>query len=161
MNNMFNWMKPKNWGLVKVYRDFENFADWRKVINTEQANPGSKYNKWKLEHSLLYDVFLTITLDEGDNQLPEIAKRTKVLETLNPLNRYLDEELGFAGSLSIELNQYEDAEKNLTLSYFIVYRFIFEKFSLKWLTKVLFFSAIILFFILHFQLYPLVISKFK
>ena len=155
---MFNWLKPKNWGLVKVYRDFENFADWRRVIDEEQANPQSKYNKWKLERSKLYDIFLTISLDESDAQLPEVIKRTKVLESLNPLNKYLDEDLGFAGSLSIELNQFEDDQKNLTLSYFIVYRFIFEKFSIKWLVSTVLWTGLATFIILHYNLVPLAIT---
>ena len=157
-NKLFDWIKPHNWGLVKVYRDFENFADWKKVIESEKADPNSKFNKWKLEHTKLYDIFITISLDESDAQLPEVVKRTKVLESLNTLNRYLDEDLGFAGSLSVELNQFEDDKGNPTLSYFIVYRFIFEKFSIKWLAKILFYIGVISFVTLHFHLGPLLIT---
>jgi hypothetical protein len=129
------WFKPRNWGWIKVYRDFENFNDWKKIIKREEKNVDSKFNKWNLQHTKLYDIFVTISLDEEDAQLPEIIKRTKVLESLNPINRYLDEELGFAECLSCEFNQFEDDKGIPTLSYLIVYRFIFNKFSIIWLLK--------------------------
>jgi hypothetical protein len=157
-SKILNWFKPRNWGIVKVYRDFENFADWKRTIKREQSNPNSKFNKWKLSRTKLYDVYLIISLDESDNPLPENIKRTKVLESLNPLNRYLDEELSFAECLSCEFNQFEDKEGNATLSYLIVYRFIFNKFSLKWLLKFLFINSTLLFIILKFKLIPLLIS---
>jgi len=161
MNNkmtILNWMKPRNWGIVKVYRDFENFADWKRTIRREQSNPNSKFNKWKLSRTKLYDVYLIISLDESDVPLPEELKRVKVIESLNPLNRYLDEELGFAECLSCEFNQFEDKEGNATLSYLIVYRFIFNKFSLKWLLKFLVINTVLLFVIFHFKLIPLLVS---
>lgn len=150
--NKFKKLLPHNWSIVKVYRDFENFADWKRVVKKEKADPNSRYSKWKLQHTMLYDLFLTITLDDSDIQLPDIIKKAKVLETLIPLNKYLDEDLGFAGSLSIELNQIEDDQKNLTLSYFIVYRFIFEKFSLKWLGKFLLYVGAISFLVIRYDL---------
>ena len=154
----YQYFKPKNWGIVKVYRDFENFADWKRTIRREQSNPNSKFNKWKLSRTKLYDVYLIISLDESDVPLPEELKRVKVIESLNPLNRYLDEELGFAECLSCEFNQFEDKEGNATLSYLIVYRFIFNKFSLKWLLKFLVINTVLLFVIFHFKLIPLLVS---
>jgi hypothetical protein len=154
----YQYFKPKNWGIVKVYRDFENFADWKRTIRREQSNPNSKFNKWKLSRTKLYDVYLIISLDESDVPLPEELKRVKVIESLNPLNRYLDEELGFAECLSCEFNQFEDKEGNATLSYLIVYRFIFNKFSIKWLLKFLVINTVLLFVIFHFKLIPLLVS---
>ena len=90
---MFNWIKPKNWGIVRVYRDFENYRDWINVIKKEEANPKSNFNKWKLERTKLYSIHVTVTLDEADSPLPEEIKRVKVLESLNNLHRYLDEDL--------------------------------------------------------------------
>lgn len=155
---MFNWLKPRNWGLVRVYRDFENFKDWRKTISEEERNPDSKFNKWKLKRTKLYDIYLITSLDDADDPLPDVVKRTKVIESLNPIHRYLDEELGFAGSLSYEFNQFEDDEGNLTITYLIVYRFIFEKFSIKWLLKFLIVNGGLLFVILKFNLIPLLIT---
>jgi len=151
MNNIFKYVLPKNWGIVKVYRDFENFNDWKRIINREKANKDSKFNKWKLEHTKLYDLFITVSLDDADANLPEVVKRTKLLEYLNPLNRYLDEELGFAGSLSIEFNQFENDKHELTLTYHIVYRFIFEKFSLKWLAKTVLYISLITWAFIHYN----------
>jgi len=155
---MINFIKPKNWGIVKVYRDFENFIDWKKIIDKEQKNPKSKYNQWKLSRTKFYDVYTVISLDEADAQLPETVLRTKVIESLNPLHRYLDTDLGFAECLDIEFNQFEDDEGKATLSYLIVYRFHFNKFSLKWLLKFIIINSTIIFLILRFDLIPLLIS---
>jgi len=157
-NKMFEWLKPQNWGIIKVYRDFQNFSDWKKTVRKEENNPNSKFNKWKLKRTKLYDVYITVSLDESDDSLPENVKRVKVLESLNPLNRYLDEELGFAECLSCEFNQFEDSEGKLTLTYLIVYRFIFNKFSLKWLLKFIVKLSVLIFFIVR---YDLIISLFK
>jgi len=154
----YQYFKPKNWGIVKVYRDFENFVDWKRTIRREQSNPNSKFNKWKLSRTKLYDVYLIISLDESDVPLPEELKRVKVIESLNPLNRYLDEELGFAECLSCEFNQFDDRDGTPTLSYLMVYRFIFNKFSLKWLLKFLVINTVLLFVIFHFKLIPLLVS---
>ena len=155
---LFNWLKPRNWGIVKVYRDFENFADWKKIIQREESNPKSKYNAWKLERTKLYDIYTIVSLDEVDANLTEAIQRTKVIESLNPLHRYLDEDLGFAECLNCEFNQFEDDEGNPTLSYLVVYRFNFNKFSLKWLVKFLIVTGGIIFAIIHFNLIPLLIT---
>lgn len=152
MNKILEKIKLRNWGIVKVYRDFENFNDWKKTIKREELKPNSKFNKWKLNRTKLYDIYIIVTLDESDDLLPEAVKRTKVLESLNPLNRYLDEELGFAECLTCEFNQFEDIKGNLTLSYLIVYRFIFNKFSLKWLALFLIKTGVLTFFIIRFDL---------
>lgn len=128
-------LKPSSWSIVKVYRDFENFFDWKRTIKKELANKKSLLNNWRISHTKLYDLYVTVSLDETDALLPEVIKRTKILEILNPLNKYLDEDLGFAGCLTCEFNQFVDDQNNPTLTYLIVYRFNFEKFSLLWLLK--------------------------
>jgi len=156
MKSMINYFKPRNWAIFKVYHDIENYLDWKKTILKEEYNKKSKYNIWKLERTKLFDIFLTVSLDENDANLPEIIKRTKVLEHLNPLNRYLDEELGFAGSLNIEFNQFADDKGNMTLTYLIVYRFIFEKLSIKWLIKTSLWLVLIIYIIMHYNLVPII-----
>ena len=155
---LFDWLKPRNWGIIKVYRDFENFADWRRVVKREETDPKSKYNLWKLERTRLYDIYTIVSLEEADANLPEAVQRTKVIEMLNPLHRYLDEDLGFAECLNAEFNQFEDDEGKPTLSYLIVYRFNFNKFSIKWLLKFLIVTGALVFVILKFKLIPLLIT---
>lgn len=138
-------IKPRNWGIVKVYRDIENFSDWKKIIKKEQNNPISKFNKWKLSRTKLFDIYLTLSLDENDAVLPESVQRVKLMETLNPVHRYLDEELGFAECLNCEFNQYVDENKKPTLTYLIVYRFNFNKLSIKWIVKNLIILGILTF----------------
>ena len=155
---IFDRLKFRNWGIVKVYRDFENYKDWRRIIKREEFDPNSNFNKWNLKRTKLYDVYIIVTLDESDIPLPEVVKRTKVLESLNPLNRYLDESLGFAECLSVEFNQFEDDKKEPTLSYLIVYRFIWKTFSLKWLAKFIIIWGVIVFVVLKFDLISLLIK---
>lgn len=152
LNKIYDFIHPKNWSIIKVYRDFENFRDWKTTIKREQLNPKSKFNKWKLQRTKLYDIYLIVTLDESDAQLKEDVKRMMVLESLTPLNLYLDEELGFAECLTCEFNQFEDPNGNLTLSYLIVYRFLFNKFSLKWLIKFFVTIGLIAFIIIRIDL---------
>ena len=158
---LFNWINPKNWGIVKVYRDFENFADWKQVVQKELANKNSIFRRWNISHTKLYDLYVTVSLDEADNQLPEVVKRTKVMEMLNPLNIYLDEDLGFAGCLTCEFNQFVDNENKPTFTYLIVYRFNFEKFSLLWILKSIGIIALIAFIIVHFNLIPILLTWLK
>ena len=153
------WLYPRNWPIVRVYRDFENYIDWIKVIGREERTHNSKYNKWKLKRTKLFDVYTIVTLDDADLPLPEVVKRTKVIETLNPLHRYLDEELGFAECLNCEFNQFFDDENEPTLSYLILYRFRFEKFSIKWLIRFLLITGILIFLIFKLGLIALIVNS--
>jgi len=156
--NIFRFLLPRNWGIVKVIRDFENYYDWIRTIKREQANPQSNFNKWKLERTKLYDVFVIVSLEEEDALLPEAVQRTKVVESLNPLHRYLDDELGFAECLNCEFNQFEDDNGKLTLSYLILYRFNFNKFSIKWLIKFIVVTSILAVIIVKLNVIPTLIS---
>ena len=143
--------KPTTWGIVKVWRDFENYFDFIRIIKREKNDKKSKFNKWKLNHNYFYTIYFTMDIEETEAQLPEQIKRLRIFESLAPLHRYLDEELGFAECLSAEFNQFYDDKDNPTLTYLIVYRFMFNKFSLGWLIKSLLkigvlVTAIILFF---------------
>lgn len=130
--------KPHTWGVVKVWRDFENYRDWKHVIKKEKSNPNSKFNQWNLNHNYFYTIYFTHTQDETEAQLPERIQRLRMIESFAPLHRYLDEELGFAGSLVPEFNQFYDDEGESTLTYLIAYRFAFDKISIKWLLFFLF-----------------------
>jgi len=129
--------KPSTWGIFKVYRDIDNYRDFIRVIKQEKANKKSKFNQWQLNHNSFYAIYFTMSITEEESQLPENIKRLRLIESLGGLHRYLDEELGFAGSLSPEFNQFYDENNNPTLTYLIVYRFVFEKLSFYWIIKFL------------------------
>ena len=150
----YDFLKPRNWSIIKVYRDFENFNDWKKTIRKEQKNPKSLFSEWKLSRTKLFDVYTTLTLEDTDTLLPETVQRMKLMEMLQPLHKYLDEDLGFAECLDVEFNQFQDAEKKPTLTYLIVYRFRWNKFSIKWLFWFIIKTAILIFLILHFNVIP-------
>lgn len=155
---MLKFLNPRNWGVVQVYRDIDNYIDWINTIKKEKLNSQSSFNKWKLQHTKLYDVYIVTSLDEIDSQLPEAVQRTKVLESLNPLHRYLDEKLGFADSLDCEFNQFQDDKGKLTLSYLIVYKFRFNRFSIKWLLKFILIWSTIIFIVCKFNLIQWVLN---
>jgi hypothetical protein len=129
--------KPSTWGVTKVIRDIENYKDWKYIIKKEKANPNSKFNQWNLNHNYFYTLYFTHTIDETEAQLPEKIQRLRMIESFAPLHRYLDEELGFAGSLVPEFNQFFDDDGNPTLTYLIAYRFAFDKLSIGWVIKFL------------------------
>jgi len=128
--------KPRTWGLVRVWRDIINYRDFIRVIKVEKSDPNSKWSKWQLNHNYFYTIFFTHDVDETETQLPQKVMRLRMLESLAPLHRYLDEELGFAECLTPEFNQFIDDEtQEPTLTYLITYRFSFDKLSIGWLIR--------------------------
>jgi DNA primase large subunit len=150
------FLNPNNWGIVRAYRDIDNYLDWVKTIKRERANPKSLFNEWKLDNNVFYNVYLTLSLEETEFALPENVKKYKLIESLNPLHRYLDDTLGFAGSLVPEFNQFMDDEGNETLTYLIVYRFAFDKLSLRWLLKWSLLLGISYFIVIRYDLIHLI-----
>ena len=128
--------KPKTWGLVRVWRDIANYRDFIRTIQAEKLDPNSQWNKWKLNHNKFYTIFFTHDIDESEAKLPQKIMRLRMIESLAPLHRYLDEELGFAECLTPEFNQFIDDEtQEPTLTYLITYRFSFNKLSFWWVVR--------------------------
>jgi len=132
---ILNFFKLHKWGIVRVYRDIVNYRDWIKTIKKEAINRRSKFNQYELKYTSFYDVYLLVSLEEADTELIDSVKKLKVVDLIAPVNKYLDEELLFAENLAIEFNQFIDDEGKPTLTYLIVYRFIFSKLSVFWLLR--------------------------
>jgi len=143
--------KPSTWGIVRVIHDIENYADWIRTIKKEASDNNSKYTKWKLNHNKFYTVYFTMDMEENESKLPENIKRLRMIESLAPLHRYLDEELGFAGNLVPEFNQFFDDKGNPTLTYLVAYRFAFDKLGLGWILKMLVILTGLIIFFANFQ----------
>ena len=124
--------KPNTWGINRVRRDIENYRDWIRVIKREGTDPNSKLNKWKIQRNAFYTIYFTHDIEEAESQLPERIMQLRMIESMAPLHRYLDEDLGFAECLTPEFNRFYDDEGNATLTYLIAYRFSFNKLSLRW-----------------------------
>ena len=58
---MKNFLNPNNWGIVKIYRDFDNYRDWIRTIKREEKDPKSKYNQFKFSKNYFYNIYLTFT----------------------------------------------------------------------------------------------------
>ena len=119
--------------IFQVIRDIKAYNLWIKTIQAERDNKNSKYNLFGLNHNYFYVLYFPVTLPQEDSPLPDIIKRMRLLEILNPVHQYLDVDLGFADFIVPEFNQFYDEDGEPTLTYGVVYRFAFKKLSLKWL----------------------------
>lgn len=125
--------------VIGVWKDIQNYRSWIKIIQKEAENPHSKFNKFGMDCNYFYVLYLPVSLPQEDGVLPENIKRLRLMEVLSPIHQYLDSDLGFAGSIVPEFNQFYDDEGNPTLTYGIIYRFAFDTLSLKWvITRTLF-----------------------
>ena len=122
-------------GFKSAWKDIQNYKEWVNVIKREHSNPDSPYNKFGFSHNYTYMIYLVITLAQDEGQLPDNIKKVKVIESLAPVNRYLDEELNFAEYLVPEFNQVFDEDNEPTLSYVIAYRFAFKTLGIWWSIK--------------------------
>lgn len=130
--------------IIGVIRDIKNYRNWIKIIRDEASNPQSKFNRYNLDFNPFYVLYVPITLPQEDAALPENIKRLRLMEVLAPIHQYLDLDLGFAGNIVPEFNQFYDDEDNPTLTYGIVYRFAFDTLSLRWfITRILYTIALI------------------
>ena len=130
--------------LLEVIKDLKNYRKWVKTLKGEAENPNSKFNTYGLNRNYFSVLYLPLTLPQEDLALPDNIKRLRVVETLTPIHQYLDNDLGFADYIVPEFNQFFDDENQPTLTYGIVYRFAFKRFSLKWvLTRSLFIGALL------------------
>lgn len=119
-------------GFREVWNDLVNYRDWIKTLDREKKNPKSLLNKYSLDYDFFRNLFVILTLPGEDLPLPDNIKRLRVTESLRPVNQYLDEDLNFSEFLIPEFNQvYQDDEP--TLSYMIIYRFVFRKLTWWWL----------------------------
>lgn len=124
--------------IMEVIKDLKNYRSWIRIIKEERIKPDSKFNKYDLSHNYFYVLYVAVTLPQEDSALPENIQRLRVMESLSPINWYLDVDLGFADYIIPEFGQFYDKENNPTLTYGIVYKFAFKKLSLKWfLTRII------------------------
>jgi len=152
---------PKKWAVWMVYRDIENYIDWIRTINKQKRNPQSLWHKFSLSHNDFYIVYLIVTLPEETRTLPDNLKRLRLIESLAPVNRYIDEDLGFAEYIVPEFNQFYDDENTPTLSYGIVYRYAFKRLSLGWAISRTIIVGLLIFLFVRFPIINTIIEWIK
>lgn len=130
-------------GIKGVWNDLVNYYDWIETIKKEKRDPKSIFNEFKLGNDWFWNIFVILTLPGEDSNLPDQIKRLRVTESLRPINKYFGEDLSFSEYLIPDFNQvYHDDEP--TLSYMIIYRFVFQKLTWFWLiSRSIFFGAVI------------------
>ena len=145
---------------LEAFKDIVNYRKWIETIKEEEANPSSLYNKYDFSHNLFYVIYMIISLDPSDKELPDNLRKVRVIEKMSPINRYLDEELGFADYLVPEIDEFYDDNNERTLNYGIIYKFAFRRLSLRWfLYRIAFWTATIYSFI-KFDLIEKIIGLF-
>ena len=122
-------------GLRSAYLDIKNWIEWIRTVKAENADLQSKYHQFGMSHNFTHMIYLVVTLDEEDATAPDNVKKSKVIEYLAPVNRYLDEDLNFAEYLVPEFNQVVSDTGEPTLSYVIAYRFAFKTIGFWWAVK--------------------------
>lgn len=131
--------------IIRVCKELLSYREWIKTIKKENMDPNSIFNKYNMKYNNFYNIYLTLILPEEDKVLPDNIKQLRVFESLSPVHRYIDNDLGYAGYIVPEFNQVFDDENNPTLSYVIVYRFAFDKLSIKFIiTRLLFLIGVII-----------------
>jgi len=150
--------RPKKWALFKVIQDIINYRSWINICKQERDNPKSLWNKFGMKHNLFYVIYFHLNLPQEDKLLPDNIKRLRVVETLAPVHRYLDEDLGFAGYIVPEFNQFVDENDEPTLSYGIIYRFAFKRLSLKWVINRTIIMSIIIWALIKYPIINYLIS---
>lgn len=116
-----------------IYKDIYNYISWIRTIKREKKNPKSKYNKYGLNHNAFYNLYIVVNLENEETQLDAHNKRLRVIEKMAPINRYLDDDLKFAGNLVPEFNQVYEKDTNSPIeTYVLLYRYAFDVLSPKW-----------------------------
>lgn len=147
--------------LVRVWRDIENYRSWISTIKAEAANPQSKLNRYKIDYNYFYVLYTPVSLPESDYNLPENIKRIRLMELLAPVHQYLDEELGFAGNIVPEFNQFFDEDDEPTLTYGAIYRFAFDRLNLQYIITRSIFVGVATWLILKYDLIQSLITGIK
>ena len=129
-------------GFRKAWRDIANYRDWIQTIKQEEENKDSLFNRFNMGRNQFYNIYVIVSLPSEGDVLNEQLQRIRVTESLAPIHRYIDEQLGFAGSITPEFNRiYQDGEP--TLNYLVNYIFTFDKLSVKWgISRALILSAL-------------------
>ena len=131
-------------GIRAVWNDIVNYIDWIKTLKREKQNPQSKFRKYSLDYDWFRNIFVIVTLPGEDSVLPENIQRIRVTESLRPVIQYLDEDLQFGEYIVPDFNRvYRDGEP--TLSFMIIFRFMFRKLTFWWLiSRSIFFATLII-----------------
>ena len=138
---MFNWIKKTK--IYLSYKDIYNYILFRKIINKEEKTPNSKYNKLKFQRNSFYTLNFIVTLPEETYELTAEQRRLYLTDAIQPHVEYIGEELGFSEYIVAEAKQFFDQD-GPTLSYGVIFSFVFNTLSFKLILKWLIYILIII-----------------
>ena len=137
---ILNWVKHTK--LYLSYKDIYNYIQFRKIIKAEEKNPQSKYHKLNINRNFLYTLNFIITLPEETANLTADQRRVYLTEYIKPYVEYVGNDLKFGEYLVADIKQFFD-EDGPTLSYGVMFSFVFIYLTFKQILKWLVYICII------------------
>lgn len=105
-----------------AWKEILNFFYIGRIIKKNQNSEGWK--KFNLRHGYANQIFTVINLRKEDMGEEDTIKRMRVIERIEPLNRYI-ENLNLSEIVRVEINKIEDSR-----SYLIIYWPLWNHFSI-------------------------------
>lgn len=124
--------------LYLAYKDIKNYLIYKKLIQRDEKDPNSTYNKLKLNHNKFYTLNYIISLPDGAEQLNDEQRLAYVTEAMRPSVEYINNELRFGEYLVADIQQFYDENNEPTLSYGIIFSFEFITLTFKQIIEWLF-----------------------
>jgi len=126
-------------GMIQSFRDFKNFLQFRKDVDSEMKRANSKMTKYNIKKNALGNIlYVQINCTDADLMNNDYDYDRMLLMRLKPIVDYLSRELGWGEYLVPQISNFVDDEGNQTLSYGVL--FIFTGYSLT-MTKALLYAV--------------------
>ncbi|MBS7363238.1 MAG: hypothetical protein KIH03_05455 [Paludibacteraceae bacterium] len=127
-------------GLIQNIRDFKNFLQFNKDVNSEMKRANSKMTRFNIKKNWLGNIlYVQINCTDADLMNNDYDYDRMLLMRMKPIVDYLSQELGWGEYLVPQINNFVDDEGNPSLSYGVL--FIFTGYSLT-ITKFLIYSIL-------------------
>ena len=125
-------------GILQDIRDFKNFLQFKKDVNSEMKRANSKMTRFNIKKNGLGNIlYVQINCTDADLMNNDYDYDRMLLMRMKPIVDYLSQELGWGEYLVPQINNFVDDDGNPSLSYGVL--FIFTGYSLT-MTKFLIYS---------------------
>ena len=115
-------------GLIQMAADARNFFRFRRDIRREFYRRDSEFNKLGLKRNWLGNVvYYQLNCTDEDLMNFDYSVDRMVAKRLEPIIKYLDEDLNWGESLRLQISNFVDEDGNSTLSYGALFVFVPEE----------------------------------
>lgn len=123
------YRKYKEWRLYLAIRELINWSYIRRVAKKNKHNP--TWQSFGLRVDWVGRIYTVLNLRKEDTGDDELVKKTRLLEMMSPLNKYLK-------TLDLHEIMFPAMEKKSDRSYLIVYSPLFKNFTILYAFRILF-----------------------